>query len=163
MVSREEVMDVFRNVEDPELAFSIVDLGLVYRVDVQGDRDRGGFHPHLSRVPGGGHHPQGHHRDAAGRVRSRGRDGNNGVVPHVGTRADERRGAGRPWLSHLKGDAMAQSSAGQEPAGIDRATSRSSSGWTSTSTRERSTRSWDPTARARALSRTCSWGTPPTR
>jgi len=35
MVSREEVMDVLRNVEDPELAFSIVDLGLVYRVDVK--------------------------------------------------------------------------------------------------------------------------------
>jgi metal-sulfur cluster biosynthetic enzyme len=35
MVSREQVMDVLRNVEDPELAFSIVDLGLVYRVDVK--------------------------------------------------------------------------------------------------------------------------------
>ena len=35
MVSREEVMEVLRNVEDPELAFSIVDLGLVYRVDVK--------------------------------------------------------------------------------------------------------------------------------
>jgi metal-sulfur cluster biosynthetic enzyme len=34
MVSREEVMDVLKNVEDPELAFSIVDLGLVYRVDI---------------------------------------------------------------------------------------------------------------------------------
>ena len=35
MVSREEVLEVLKNVEDPELAFSIVDLGLVYRVDVQ--------------------------------------------------------------------------------------------------------------------------------
>jgi len=35
VVSREEVMEVLRNVEDPELAFSIVDLGLVYRVDVK--------------------------------------------------------------------------------------------------------------------------------
>jgi metal-sulfur cluster biosynthetic enzyme len=35
MVSREEVMEVLRNVEDPELAFSIVDLGLVYRIDVK--------------------------------------------------------------------------------------------------------------------------------
>ena len=35
MVSREEVMEILRNVEDPELAFSIVDLGLVYRVDVK--------------------------------------------------------------------------------------------------------------------------------
>jgi metal-sulfur cluster biosynthetic enzyme len=35
MVSREEVMDVLKNVEDPELAFSIVDLGLVYRVDIK--------------------------------------------------------------------------------------------------------------------------------
>jgi metal-sulfur cluster biosynthetic enzyme len=35
MVSRDEVLEVLRNVEDPELAFSIIDLGLVYRVDVQ--------------------------------------------------------------------------------------------------------------------------------
>jgi len=35
MVSREEVMEILRNVEDPELAFSIVDLGLVYRIDVK--------------------------------------------------------------------------------------------------------------------------------
>ena len=35
MVSSEEVMDVLKNVEDPELAFSIVDLGLVYRVDIK--------------------------------------------------------------------------------------------------------------------------------
>jgi metal-sulfur cluster biosynthetic enzyme len=35
VVSREEVMDVLKNVEDPELAFSIVDLGLVYRIDVR--------------------------------------------------------------------------------------------------------------------------------
>ncbi len=35
MVSREEVMDILKNVEDPELAFSIVDLGLVYRVDIK--------------------------------------------------------------------------------------------------------------------------------
>jgi metal-sulfur cluster biosynthetic enzyme len=37
VVSREEVLDVLRNVEDPELAFSIVDLGLVYRIDVRTD------------------------------------------------------------------------------------------------------------------------------
>jgi metal-sulfur cluster biosynthetic enzyme len=28
-------MEILRNVEDPELAFSIVDLGLVYRIDVK--------------------------------------------------------------------------------------------------------------------------------
>jgi metal-sulfur cluster biosynthetic enzyme len=28
-------MEVLKNVEDPELAFSIVDLGLVYRIDVK--------------------------------------------------------------------------------------------------------------------------------
>jgi metal-sulfur cluster biosynthetic enzyme len=37
MVSREEVLEVLKNVEDPELAFSIVDLGLAYRVDVKED------------------------------------------------------------------------------------------------------------------------------
>jgi metal-sulfur cluster biosynthetic enzyme len=35
MVSQEEVVEVLRNVEDPELAFSIVDLGLVYRIAVR--------------------------------------------------------------------------------------------------------------------------------
>ena len=35
MVSREEVLEVLKNVEDPELAFGIVDLGLVYRIDVR--------------------------------------------------------------------------------------------------------------------------------
>jgi metal-sulfur cluster biosynthetic enzyme len=33
VVSREEILDVLRNVEDPELAISIVELGLVYRVE----------------------------------------------------------------------------------------------------------------------------------
>ena len=33
MVSREEILDVLRNVEDPELGLSIVDLGLVYRAE----------------------------------------------------------------------------------------------------------------------------------
>ena len=35
MVSKEEVLEVLKNVEDPELAMSIVDLGLIYRVDVK--------------------------------------------------------------------------------------------------------------------------------
>jgi metal-sulfur cluster biosynthetic enzyme len=37
MVSREEVLEVLKNVEDPELAYSIVDLGLVYRVEPKDD------------------------------------------------------------------------------------------------------------------------------
>jgi metal-sulfur cluster biosynthetic enzyme len=35
VVSKEEVLEALRNVEDPELAMSIVDLGLVYRVDTR--------------------------------------------------------------------------------------------------------------------------------
>lgn len=34
MVSREQVLDALRLVVDPELGINVVDLGLVYRVDV---------------------------------------------------------------------------------------------------------------------------------
>ncbi len=37
-IDREAVLDVLRNVLDPELALNIVDLGLVYRVEVTGDK-----------------------------------------------------------------------------------------------------------------------------
>ena len=35
MPSRSEVLEALRNVEDPELMMNIIDLGLVYRVEVQ--------------------------------------------------------------------------------------------------------------------------------
>ena len=35
MVSREAVLIALKNVEDPEIMMNIVDLGLVYRVDVR--------------------------------------------------------------------------------------------------------------------------------
>lgn len=38
MPTREEVLDTLKNVEDPELMMSIVDLGLVYRVEVDDER-----------------------------------------------------------------------------------------------------------------------------
>ena len=37
MVSRDAVLMVLKNVEDPEIMLNIVDLGLVYRVDVTED------------------------------------------------------------------------------------------------------------------------------
>jgi len=37
MVSREAVFMILKNVEDPEIQMNIVDLGLVYRVEVRED------------------------------------------------------------------------------------------------------------------------------
>lgn len=37
MVSRDAVLMVLKNVEDPEIQMNIVDLGLVYRIDVRED------------------------------------------------------------------------------------------------------------------------------
>ncbi len=34
---REQILEALRNVHDPELGINIVDLGLVYGVDIQGD------------------------------------------------------------------------------------------------------------------------------
>ena len=36
MVSREEILEVLKNVEDPEIGINIVDLGLVYRAELKG-------------------------------------------------------------------------------------------------------------------------------
>lgn len=36
MASKEEVLEALRQVEDPELGMDVVDLGLVYEVDVEG-------------------------------------------------------------------------------------------------------------------------------
>jgi metal-sulfur cluster biosynthetic enzyme len=37
-MSQVEVLDLLKDVLDPELMMSVVDLGLIYRVDVQGKR-----------------------------------------------------------------------------------------------------------------------------
>ena len=38
MIGREDILDELRNILDPELQLNIVDLGLIYRVDVHQDR-----------------------------------------------------------------------------------------------------------------------------
>ena len=38
MPTRDEVMEVLRQVEDPELGMDIVDLGLLYEVEVEGPK-----------------------------------------------------------------------------------------------------------------------------
>jgi metal-sulfur cluster biosynthetic enzyme len=44
-LSREEILEALRSVNDPELPVNIVDLGLVYRVDVLPDPDAPGLLP----------------------------------------------------------------------------------------------------------------------
>ncbi len=36
MVSREQILEALKNVEDPEIGINIVDLGLVYRAEIKG-------------------------------------------------------------------------------------------------------------------------------
>ena len=38
MASKEEVLEALRQVEDPELGMDVVDLGLVYEVEVEGSK-----------------------------------------------------------------------------------------------------------------------------
>ena len=37
MVTKEQVLDMLKTVVDPEIGINIVDLGLIYKIDIQGD------------------------------------------------------------------------------------------------------------------------------
>ena len=54
-IERSEILEVLRDVEDPELMMSIVDLGLVYRVDVAPDHIEIDFTLTTPGCPAGDH------------------------------------------------------------------------------------------------------------
>lgn len=37
MITKEQVLDKLKTVVDPEIGINIVDLGLIYKIDIQGD------------------------------------------------------------------------------------------------------------------------------
>lgn len=54
-IDREAVLDVLRTVLDPELALNVVDLGLVYKVDVTDDKVEVDFTLTYPGCPAGEH------------------------------------------------------------------------------------------------------------
>jgi metal-sulfur cluster biosynthetic enzyme len=49
MLAEQQVYDVLRTIDDPELGLSLVDLGLIYGIDVQG----GTIHIHMTMTTEG--------------------------------------------------------------------------------------------------------------
>ena len=75
MVTENDVVEALHGVEDPELGMDIVELGLIYDVEIDGPKREDHLLPHVDGLPGRPDDPGGHHRrrrGAAGRrARSR--------------------------------------------------------------------------------------------
>ena len=63
--TKEDVFEALHQVEDPELGMDIVELGLLYDVEVDGPEGEGDPQPHLDGLPGGADDPGGHRTRAA--------------------------------------------------------------------------------------------------
>ena len=73
MPSKEEVVEALRQVEDPELGMDIVELGLFYDAEIEGDERQGALHAHVDGLPGRRDDPGGHRARRARDPRRRGR------------------------------------------------------------------------------------------
>ncbi len=104
MIHESTVLDALTDVIDPELGINIVDLGLIYGIEIdEGGRKQGDIHsvyPDLSRLPCGGPYPE---RDCPRSRRSNRTSNrcNSCLEPSLGYGAYERSCPARTGLSDI--------------------------------------------------------------